>query len=338
MADMPMVASAVIGFGITAVLGIWLVPLLRKLKYGQTILDIGPSWHKHKQGIPTMGGIMLVGGIAAGIIAGLAIIEGSDTPLSQVDLMRVVMGILMAAAFGLIGFTDDYIKVAKKRNLGLTARQKLMGMFVVAGLYLLGLYVAGDTSTIVFVPFLGQWDFGLFYYPAAMLGIVFMVNVVNFNDGVDGLCSSVTFVVCMGVMALSALLHFSGMSMFAAAVAGGCLGFLVWNYNPAKIFMGDTGSFFLGGCVVAMGFGLGLPVYLGLLGIIYIIEGVSVMIQMMYFKATRRLTGTPKRLFKMTPIHHHYEMLGWSEGKIVAVFSAVQLLFCGLAVYAAMRL
>jgi phospho-N-acetylmuramoyl-pentapeptide-transferase len=337
-----MLAAAVIAFGVTALSGLWLIPLLRRLKYGQTILDIGPKWHMKKQGIPTMGGVMFGVGIVAAVLAGYFLLLGGQGEglytLSRLENARVLLGILMAVAFSLIGFVDDYISVVKKRNLGLTAKQKLVAMFAIAGLYLLGLYIAGDTSTIVYIPFLGQWNLGLFYYPLAATGIVYMVNVVNLNDGVDGLCTSVTFVVSLGFLAISAILQSAGMNMFAAAVAGGCVGFLVWNYYPAKIFMGDTGSFFLGGCVVAMAFGLGIPVYLMLMGLIYIIEGLSVIIQTCYFKLTRKLTGMPKRLFKMSPIHHHFEMSGWSEGKICVVFTFVQMIFCALAIFAATRL
>jgi phospho-N-acetylmuramoyl-pentapeptide-transferase len=337
-----MLAAAVIAFGVTALSGLWLIPLLRRLKYGQTILDIGPKWHMKKQGIPTMGGVMFGVGIVAAVLAGYFLLLGGQGEglyaLSRLENARVLLGLLMAVAFSLIGFVDDYISVVKKRNLGLTAKQKLVAMFAIAGLYLLGLYIAGDTSTIVYIPFMGQWNLGLFYYPLAATGIVYMVNVVNLNDGVDGLCTSVTFVVSLGFLAISAILQSAGMNMFAAAVAGGCVGFLVWNYYPAKIFMGDTGSFFLGGCVVAMAFGLGIPVYLVLMGLIYIVEGLSVIIQTCYFKLTRKLTGTPKRLFKMSPIHHHFEMSGWSEGKICVVFTFVQMIFCALAIFSATRL
>lgn len=340
MMNMPVIMAAVIGFGVTALLGFWLIPLLRKLKYGQTILDIGPKWHIKKQGVPTMGGILFAVGITVAVLAGFAILLGNRDQYqnSMQELLKILLGLVVAVAFGVIGYIDDHIKVVKKRNLGLTAQQKLVGMFLVAGLYILGLYLCGDTSTIVFVPFLGQWNLGLFYYPLAIVGIVYMVNVVNINDGIDGLCGSITFIAAIGFLVIASILHSSGMAMFAAALAGGCIGFLVWNFHPARIFMGDTGSFFLGGCVVAVAFGLNIPVFLVFLGIIYIIEGLTVMLQTTYFKLTRKLTGTPKRLFKMAPIHHHFEMCGWSEGKIVAVFSIIQILFTILAVVAAMQL
>lgn len=342
MSDMPVISAAVIAFVVTALMGLWLVPLMRRVKYGQTILDIGPKWHKNKQGTPTMGGIQFAIGISVATLSGYLMLKaGSGGALyshTVLDDMRILLGLVVAIAFGFVGFVDDYIKVVKKRNLGLNARQKMVMQFVIAIVYLLGLYMAGDRSTIVFIPFFGQLDMGFIYYPLAVLGIVYFVNVVNFTDGIDGLCSSVTFVVALGMMSCATILRMEGMSMLSAALAGGCLGFLVWNYHPAKIFMGDTGSMFLGGMVVALAFGLGIPIFLIFLGMIYIIEGLSVVIQTLYFKFTRMTTGTGKRLFKMSPIHHHFEMSGWSETKIVFTFSLIQLLACVVAVLAVMRI
>ena len=342
MENLPVVAAVVISFLVTAIMGLWLVPLLHRIKYGQTILDIGPRWHKKKQGTPTMGGLMFVAGILLATLAGLSILLGGyggvGYNMQSRDILAVVLGLAVAVGFGFVGFVDDFIKVIRKRNLGLSERQKLIMQFVIAGIYLIGMYLIGDSSTIVFVPFFGQVNLGLAYYPLAILGIVFMINVVNFTDGIDGLCASVTFVVSLGFLAVAGLLHNEGMSMFAGALAGGTLGFLIWNLHPARIFMGDTGSMFLGGIVVVLAFGLKIPIILIFMGIIYIIEGVSVMIQTTYFKYTRRKYGEGRRIFRMTPIHHHYEMGGWSEGKIVVVFSLVQLVFSAVAVMAVMRI
>lgn len=342
MSDLPVIAAVVLAFVVTALMGMWLVPLMRRIKANQTILEIGPNWHKSKQGTPTMGGIQFVVGISVAVVAGFILLKtGSGGALyshTLLDNTRILFGLVMAIAYGFVGFIDDYVKVVKKRNLGLTAKQKMVMQFLIGIVYLAGLYMAGDRSTIVYVPFFGQFNLGLAYYPLALLGIVYCVNVVNLTDGLDGLCSSVTFVSALGFLGCAAVLRSEGMSMMAGAVAGGCLGFLVWNFYPAKIFMGDTGSMFLGGMVVALAFGLGIPVFLILLGLIYIVEGLTVMIQTVYFKATRRLTGTPKRLFKMSPIHHHYEMVGWSETKVVFVFSSIQLIASALAVFAATRI
>jgi len=339
MDNMPVLVTVAVSFLATAAFGFWLIPLMRKVKYGQTILEIGPRWHKSKQGTPTMGGFMFACGIIVGVAAGVVMlftgVGGVGYLFGSREIFMIVLGVMMSIGFGLIGFIDDYIKVVKKRNLGLSERQKLMMQFILAAGYILAMYLSGNDSTRVDIPFLGQYDIGLVYYPLAILGIVFIVNVVNFTDGIDGLCASVTFTSSLGFLMIAGILHMEGMSVMAAALAGGTLGFLVWNLNPAKIFMGDTGSMFLGGMVVALAFGLGIPVFLLFLGIIYIIEGLSVVIQTTYFKHTRRKYGKGKRIFKMTPIHHHFEMGGWSENKIVAVFCFIQLIFAALAVYAA---
>ncbi len=338
MNNMPVFMAVVLSFGITAMMGLWLVPLLRRIKYGQTILDIGPKWHKTKQGTPTMGGLMFVTGISIAVLVGFYMLKagsgGAMYSHSLLDDMRILLGFVMALSYGVVGFIDDYIKVVKKQNEGLSVKQKFAVMFFIAALFLTGLYLAGDRSTIVFVPFLGQFNLGFFYYPLALLGIVYLVNAVNLNDGIDGLCSSVTFIVALGFMVISTIVQMEGMSMVSGALAGGCLGFLLWNFYPAKVFMGDTGSLFLGGMVVAIAFGLGMPVILIFMGIIYILDALSVMIQVAYFKYTRRKTGEGKRLFKMSPIHHHFEMSAWSETKIVVVFSLVQVVFCAIAVLA----
>lgn len=336
MNNMPVFAAVVVAFGITAVMGLWLVPLLRRIKYGQTILEIGPKWHKNKQGTPTMGGIMFISGISIAILVGFYMLKtgsgGAMYSHSLLDDMRILLGFIMALCFGVVGFVDDYMKVVRKQNEGLSVKQKFVIMFLIGALFLTGLYFAGDRSTLVFIPFLGQLDLGVFYFPLALLGIVYLVNAVNLNDGIDGLCSSVTFVSALGFMIISTLLQMDGMSMISGALAGGCLGFLLWNFAPAKVFMGDTGSLFLGGMVVAIAFGTGLPVILLFMGMIYILEALSVMIQVAYFKYSRRKYGEGRRLFKMSPIHHHFEMCGWSEVKIVVVFSLVQAVACIIAI------
>lgn len=325
--------SAALAFGITGILGIWLIPYLRKLKYGQTILDIGPNWHKSKQGTPTMGGLMFIAGVAAAcaavfcaaVISNPELTKGYNTILNR----RLVSGLLMAIGFALIGFADDYVKVSKKQNLGLTARQKLVVQFAVAIIYLWSLYSAGDSSTTLIIPFIGQLDIGILYYPLCAVGIVYIVNSVNLTDGLDGLAASVTFMSSVGFIMVAAVLGFFQVSLFGCAVAGGCLGFLIYNFYPAKVFMGDTGSMFLGGCVVAMAFGVGIPLILAFTGFIYICESMSVVLQVISFKTTG------KRIFKMSPIHHHFEMSGYSEVQIVMAFSLITLLGALLAFWAA---
>jgi phospho-N-acetylmuramoyl-pentapeptide-transferase len=313
------------------VAGKFLIPILIKLKYGQTILDIGPNWHKNKQGTPTMGGIMFIVGVVVAVIIGMiTLLIADETKSFKVYNVRLIAGLVMALLYGALGFADDYVKVCKKRNLGLTAKQKMLFQILIAVIYFVTLYSMGDRQTAIYFPFIGSVDFGFLYYPFGIFVIVGFVNAVNLTDGIDGLAASVTFVAALGMMLVSTILHIYSMDILAGALAGGCLGFLIYNFHPAKVFMGDTGSMFLGGCIVALAFGLGQPLLLVFCGIIYLVEAASVMIQVLYFKATHG-----KRIFKMSPIHHHYEMSGWSEEKIVLVFSSITLLGCALAVVSA---
>ena len=320
--------AAIAAFLISAVTGKFLIPFLHKLNFGQTILEEGPKWHKSEQGTPIMGGIMFIIAIAAVsvistvvyMLTGSSFIETYFSDISR-EVTFIFAGLGLALANGLIGFVDDYTKVVKKRNLGLTAIQKLVLQFAVAGAYLATLGIAGyGTSTII--PFVGSVDLGFFYYIIAAIVIVGVVNAVNLTDGVDGLDGSITFFVAVSFMLIASKLYSLGITAVSAAVAGACLGFLVWNFHPAKVFMGDTGSLFLGGIVCALAFAVNMPILLLPLGIVYLCEMFSVMLQVGYFKLTHG-----KRLFKMSPIHHHFEMCGWSEVKIVAVFSAVTALF-----------
>lgn len=337
MSTFETVLAVVVGFVVTLLLGKVLIPFLHKLKYGQTILDIGPKWHKAKQGTPTMGGIMFIVGtiLATGVAYTVYVVVGPRgfDAVEAAGAVRLFSGIVMAAAFGAMGFVDDYIKVVKKRNLGLTEKQKLVIQAVISAAYLAVLYLSGDTSTTVAIPFLGQWDMGLLYYPVMFLGIIFIVNAVNITDGIDGLCSCVTFVVALGYMIIANILGFTGMNLLAAALGGSLVAFLIYNFNPAKVFMGDTGSMFLGGLVVAFAFGMGIPAILVLSALLYIIEALSVVIQVTYFKLTHG-----KRLFKMSPIHHHFEMSGYSEVKICVTFSLVALAGVVLAVFAVLQM
>lgn len=327
MADgMWTLAAAAIAFAVTGLLGKWMVPFLHKINFGQTIREEGPKWHQKKSGTPTMGGFMFIVGIfvSAALCLFLFYKNSGQNPTDMNLHVKLIGGMLMALGFGGVGFLDDYIKVVKKRNLGLNERQKLILQFLVAGGYLASLYLSG-ASGVTLIPFFGGVDLGIAYWVLALLGIVAMVNAVNFTDGIDGLNASVTFFVSLAFMVIAGIVGINGMSILSAACAGGCLGFLIWNFNPAKVFMGDTGSLFLGGMVCALAFGLNMPVLLLPAGIIYICEIASVVLQVTYFKATHG-----KRLFKMSPIHHHFEMCGWSEVKICTVFSVVTLLFGAL--------
>lgn len=328
---LPILAAAV-AFLLTALSGYIVIPFLRKLKFGQTILDIGPKWHKEKQGTPTMGGVMIAFGVIASVAVSFTVssVYGGNFALEMHDKFRgiaFISGVIMAFLMGLIGFFDDYIKVVKKRNLGLTAKQKTFLQLLVSAGYLVTLNLAGMKTT--YIPFIGDVNvssgLGLVFWPIALLFIYGFTNAVNLTDGVDGLASSVTLVVsCMFMLAAGKLFNFS-MNTLAAALAGACVGFIVWNAKPAKVFMGDTGSMFLGGMVVALSFGIGQPIILILAGCLYFIEAISVMLQVAYYKKTK------KRLFKMAPLHHHFEMSGYSEEKVVLLFSLIAFIGCVLA-------
>ncbi len=324
MNDFTPVVAAVIGFAAAALAGYVVVPFLRKLHFGQTILEIGPNWHKSKQGTPTMGGIIIVFGVIVALIFSLVFSILTDSGFnaekgSAFEVTQLSAAVALALLNGLIGFADDYIKVVKKRNLGLTARQKTMLQLLVAAAYLGTLALSGMSTT--WLPFLGSVSItkgiGLIFWPIALFFIYGFVNAVNLTDGLDGLASSVTMIVLSCMMLLSGLTGHAGANALAAGGAGACIGFLMWNAHPAKVFMGDTGSLFLGGLVVGCAFASGRPVLLLFSGIVYIAEAFSVMLQVAYYKKTK------KRLFKMSPIHHHFEMCGYSEEKVVFLFTTV---------------
>jgi len=322
----PSLAAALIAFAVTSLLGKLMIPWLRKLKFGQTILDIGPRWHKDKEGTPTMGGLMFIIGILPASLVGLLTLHLMQAEYT-VRFNKLFPILLLAVAFGFIGFMDDFVKVSKKRNLGLTALQKIILQVAVAIIYLWTLFLNGTLSTIIVIPFIGQLDLGIFFYPLAVILIVGFCNGANLTDGIDGLLSGVTFVLGLAMMVICTFVGALEGTVAAAALVGGCAGFLVWNFHPAKVFMGDTGSMFLGAMAVGLCFAAGQPVLIFLVGAIYWIEALSVMIQVFYFKATHG-----KRLFKMTPIHHHFEMSGYGEVKIVMLFSAVTLIAGVIAV------
>ena len=324
MLDLTSIISAVVAFLVTALLGYLVIPFLKKLKYGQTILDEGPNWHKDKQGTPTMGGIMIIAGVIVSIAVSYGYSSLAGRQLSyqlgnSLYLTKTIAGIAFALCMACIGFADDYIKIVKKRNLGLTARQKTFFQLIVSAGYLTALCVGGMNSIIL--PFFGEVNiisgWGLLFWPIALMFVYGFTNAVNLTDGIDGLASSVTLVVACCFMLASGFVINAPVNAMASALAGACVGFICWNSKPAKVFMGDTGSMFLGGMVVALSFSIGRPVMLIFAGIVYLIEALSDIIQVAYYKKTK------KRIFKMAPLHHHFEMCGWSEQKIVLVFSLV---------------
>ena len=325
--------AAVVAFVISAVIGKFLVPALRRWKAGQSIKEDGPTWHMSKQGTPTMGGLMFILAtiIVVLVFNGPAILSGDWTS---------VIVLVFALVFGAIGFLDDYAKIKKKENTGLTAGQKFLLQLAAAILFIVLLRKCGILSPNLYVPFFGvelhlPW---VVYLIFAVLVITGTVNAVNITDGLDGLSSSVTLPVCAFFAAAFGWAWVkwqqsgtAGMAVFAAALFGGLVGFLLYNHYPAKVFMGDTGSLFLGGAVCGMAFALDLPLILILVGIIYIIETLSDIIQVTYFKVTHG-----KRIFRMAPLHHHLEMGGWNEKKVVFVFASISLVFCILAFFGVM--
>ncbi len=318
------VLTALAAFLIAAYLGKRLIPVLHRLKFGQTIREEGPAWHKSKQGTPTMGGVIF---IAAMLIAAVLAMTVSQLFLpvrvvtaaqSSGEVTQLFAGVILAVGFGAIGFLDDFIKVVRKRNLGLTSRQKMAAQLLVSAAYAVTLYLTDATR--MYVPFYGWWEAGVWFIPIAMFIIVAMTNATNLTDGIDGLCASVSLVAFLFLLVLCGA-STMGYGILTSAMAGALAGFLVWNFHPARVFMGDTGSLFIGGALCAVAFGLGHPFLLALLGIVYVAETLSVVLQVSYFKLTHG-----KRLFKMSPLHHHFEMSGWSENTIVLVFCLVTVL------------
>lgn len=322
----------VLSAAISAGFGVILIPYLKKLKVGAHILEIGPRWQKDKEGTPLMGGFMFIASTVICALVGYLLISRYRTAnlidMPDNALYKLLLGLAASVGFMLVGFADDYIKVVKKRNQGFNAKAKSVCQIIVVVLYLAGLHWLGDTTSVV-IPFLGEFDLGIVYYPLMAVAIYGFVNAVNLTDGVDGLCGSVTLVYSAAFTLIFVLLGNWEYSAYATALAGGCLGFLVWNLHPAKVFMGDTGSMFLGGCVVAFGFASDLELLIPLVGVIYLIEAMSDVIQIGSYKLRH------KRVFKMAPIHHHFELSGWSEYKIMFVFSGITLVAGFLGILAA---
>lgn len=306
-----------------------LIRFLHRLKFGQQIItEYGPTWHKGKQGIPTMGGFIFIGGtLLTYLLFGFRYYGTLHAGVSAMIPSPGVMAMLVSLLLGLMGFADDFVKIKKKHNQGLTEKQKLFLQGLIGVAFLIYDALRAGGRTWVEIPFIGyRLELSYFYYFFAIIAFVGFVNAVNLTDGLDGLATSVTLPV-LAFFAVTALLRGAlELSLLSAAVFGGCVAFLIFNWHPAKVFMGDTGSMFLGGIVVTLAFLLDMPLILVVVGLIYLAEAVSVMIQVAYFKATKG-----KRLFKMTPIHHHFELCQWSEVKIVLVFSGVSLLMCVIA-------
>ncbi len=314
------IITAVLGGALSGGLGFLLLPVLRALKAGQSIREVGPTWHNSKAGTPMMGGLMF---IFAAILCLLI-----QLPFMLEKTVFYVLG--LGLCFGIVGFLDDFFKLKFKRNLGLTTIQKALLQMAVSALYLYLLYIEGSLTCNLYIPFanVSFTVHPMVYIFFAMFVIVGCVNAVNLTDGVDGLSSSVTVPVMVFFTVVAISTDKLDMALLPAALAGGLVAYLFYNWHPAKVFMGDTGSLFLGGIVCGLAFALDIPLVLALVGFVYIVETLSVILQVGYFKITHG-----KRLFKMSPIHHHFEMCGWKEEKIVLVFTGVSALMCIIAWY-----
>ena len=319
--------AMIICFVGAAVLGRIFIPVLKSYKVGQKIREIGPRWHKSKEGTPMMGGLFFI----VPVVLTMLVYSFLCLDFAE-EGVRFLLSVALALANGAIGLIDDARKLFKKQNEGLKASEKFMLQLIVASLYLLGMAHFGGLTTSLYIPFFDvSVELGALYYVIALIVIVGVTNAANLTDGIDGLAASVTAVVSAFFAVCAVVSANAGAFYLAGALFGGCIGFLVYNLNPARIFMGDTGSLFLGGAVCALAFLMDNPLIVLVAGIIYIIEAASVMLQVGYFKITKKLTGEGKRLFKMSPIHHHFERSGWSENKIVIVFCLVSIAACVLA-------
>ncbi len=313
------ILAIIIAFAISALLCPIIIPFLHKLKFGQQVRQEGPQAHLKKQGTPTMGGLIILTSI---IITSLFYVP---------NYPKVIPVLFMTVGFGIIGFLDDYIKIVMKRSEGLKPMQKLVGQFIITGIFAWYVVNSGEVGADMLIPFTGGFAHGKFlhlgilFVPALFFIVLGTDNGVNFTDGLDGLCTSVTILVAT-FLTIVAIGENAGISPITGAVVGSLLGFLLFNVYPAKVFMGDTGSLALGGFVSASVFMMRMPLFLPIIGFIYFVEVLSVIIQVTYFKKTGG-----KRIFRMAPIHHHFELGGWSETRVVAVFSIVTAILCLLA-------
>lgn len=316
------ILAIIIAFAVSAILCPIVIPFLHKLKFGQQVREDGPQAHLKKQGTPTMGGLVF---LTAVVITSLLYIR---------DYPRIIPVLFMTVGFGVIGFLDDYIKIVMKRSEGLNPVQKLIGQFIITGIFVYYLVCSDEVGTSMLVPFTGGFEHGIYldlgflFIPFVFFVVLGTDNGVNFTDGLDGLCTSVTILVATFLTIIS-IGENSGISPITGAVVGSLLGFLLFNVYPASIFMGDTGSLALGGFVAGTAYMLQMPLFILIVGFIYLIEVLSVIIQVTYFKKTGG-----KRIFRMAPIHHHFELGGWSETKVVAVFSITTAILCMIALLA----
>ena len=313
------ILAVIIAFAISAALCPVVIPFLHKLKFGQQVREDGPQAHLKKKGPPTMGGVVFVISV---IITSLFYMK---------DYPKIIPILFMTVGFGMVGFLDDYIKIVKKNSDGLSPKQKLLFQFLITGIFAYYLMTSNEVGTGMLIPFTGGVENGFYlelgwlFIPALFFIVLGTDNGVNFTDGLDGLCTSVTILVAT-FFTVVAIGENAGISPITGAVVGSLLGFLLFNVYPAKVFMGDTGSLALGGFVASSAFMMQMPLFIAIVGMIYLVEVLSVIIQVTYFKKTGG-----KRIFKMAPIHHHFELCGWSETRVVAVFSIITAILCLIA-------
>ena len=316
--DFNLWGALLMAFVICAVSGPFFIPALTRLKFGQSIRECGPKEHMKKSGTPTMGGLMM---LLAIVVA--TMFWSKLTP-------EILIALVLTLGHGVIGFIDDFIKVVLKRSLGLKAKEKLLGqIFMAVALSYISINYL-QLGTDIWIPFLDhKLELGYFYYPLLFFVLVGTTNAVNLTDGLDGLAAGTASIALITYMIICLYLNQLDLAIFCAAVLGATLAFLKFNYYPAKVFMGDTGSLALGGFVAGVAYAMQMPLFIILVGLIYLVEVLSVMLQVSYFKATHG-----KRIFKMAPIHHHFELCGWSETRVVAVFSVVTAIMCLIALLA----
>ncbi len=320
------IAAIIISFAVSVILCPIVIPLLKKMKFGQYIRKVGPQSHQSKAGTPTMGGMII---IASVIVTSLIFIFVEKNT-------AIVPVLFMMLGFGMIGFADDYIKVVKKRNLGLTEIQKIIGQLVVTGIFCFYLLKYTTLGTVTIIPFTNGTEITMpmwLFIPFLFFVVLGTVNGANLTDGLDGLATSVTIIIAVFFTCV-AVSAGSGLEPITAALVGALLGFFLYNVYPARVFMGDTGSLALGGFVAATAFMLKMPIFIVIVGFIYLLESLSDIIQVAWFKYTKKKYGEGRRVFKMAPLHHHFQESGYAETQVVAGFAVVTAILCLVAYWA----
>lgn len=311
-------------FGVTVILGLCIIPILRKLKIGQIERVEGPSSHLNKQGTPTMGGIIMAIGITILTIFMIIYYANSEALIESKMAYRIIPLMLVSIGFGIVGCVDDIKKLVFKNTKGLKPAYKMIGLLIIAVLYTLYVINGANLGTDTYIPIFKTYiNIPIFLYiPFAIFVMLATTNAVNLTDGVDGLCPTVATIIIACLTVIAIMLDIKEVVVFGTIVVGVCLGFLLFNLHPAKVFMGDTGSLLLGGAIVAMALYLKIPLLLIIIAFIPVIETASVMLQVIYYKKTGN------RIFKMAPLHHHFELSGWGENKVVSIFGILTLILC----------